>query len=100
MKNMIFIIIDVANTSSHLHLSTDKFLKRQVDTLMQYIDLREKDIQSAMVQVENEISRSTKNEISQSNESWENARKHVKSQLSKSRLLSSELCKARNQNQC
>jgi hypothetical protein len=68
---------------------------------MQYIDLREKNIQSAMVQVENEISRSTENEISRSNdESWEYARKHVKSQLSRSRLLSSELCKARNQNQC
>jgi len=76
----------------------NKFLKRQVDTLMQYIDLRENDIHSAMVQVENEISRSTETEISRSNESLENARKHVKSQLSKSRLLSLELCKTRNEN--
>lgn len=84
-----------------LVVEENKFLKRQVETLMQYIDLREKNIQSAMVQVENEISRSTENEISRSNdESWEYARKHVKSQLSRSRLLSSELCKARNQNQC
>jgi len=56
---------------------------------MHYINSREKDIQSAMAEAENEISQS-------SSESLENAIKLVNSQLSKSKLLSSELCKARS----